>query len=324
MPDHNGRMTPKILLPRTLPGEPPASLPGVELVRFASRGPVPEEHRDAEGLVVWAARPEAVAEAARTLPRLRWVQTLTAGPDVALEAGFGPEVQITSGRGLHDGPVAEHALALTLAAVRRIDHVLRAQAAREWRVDLRREGDPRDDRLDPFTLAGARVLVWGFGSIAARLAPLLRALDAHVTGVATTAGERHGFPVVAQADVDAELARTDVLIMILPALPGTRHALDARRLEILPEHAWVVNVGRGSTVDEAALDAALRSGTIAGAALDVFETEPLPADSPLWDAPNTILTPHIAGGRPLGWQELFADNVRRFLAGEPLRNAVER
>lgn len=321
---HNGPMTLKVLLPRTLPGDPPAEIPGVEFARYSSRGPVPDEHTDAEGLLVWGSGPEALRGFAGQLPGLRWVQTLAAGPDALLGAGFAPDVLLTSGRGLHDGPVAEHALALTLAGVRRIDRVLEAQAAREWRTSLRRDGDVPDERVDPFTLHGARVLIWGFGSIAARLAPLYSALGAHVTGVATTAGERHGYRVVAQEDIDAELTSTDVLVMILPTLPTTHHALDARLLGLLPAHAWLVNVGRGSTVDEVALDTALRSGALAGAALDVFETEPLPADSPLWSAPNTILTPHIAGNRPLGWQELFSDNAQRLLAGEELRNLVPR
>ena len=314
----------KALLPRTVPGDDPPEVPGVQYVRYPSRGPVPEEHRDAEALLVWGGGLEALREIAPTLPRLRWVQSLAAGPDSVLRAGFDDDVLITSGRGLHDGPVAEHALALTLAAVRRIDRTLGAQAAREWRSRLAREGDPTNPRTDPFTLDGARVLVWGFGSIAARLAPLYSALGAQVTGVATTAGERHGYRVVARESIETELPRTDVLVMILPSLPSTERALDARLLALLPPHAWLVNVGRGTTVDEAALEAALREGRLAGAALDVFETEPLPADSPLWTAPNVILTPHIAGNRPLGWQDLFTDNCRRLLAGEPLRNLVAR
>lgn len=320
---HNGPMVTKVLVPRTVPGELP-ELPGFEIARYPSRGPVPSEHRDAEALLVWGSRGEALREIVASLDRLRWVQTLAAGPDAVLDAGLADGVLVTSGRGLHDGPVAEHALALTLAAVRRLDRTLEAQAARSWQPRLGRESDPENPRTDPFTLDGAHVLIWGFGSIASRLAPLYAALGAEVTGVATTAGERHGFRVVAREDIQTELGRTDVLVMILPSLPATHHALDARLLALLPPHAWLVNVGRGSTVDEAALDDALRAGRLAGAALDVVETEPLPASSPLWTAPNVILTPHVAGNRPLGWQALFVENCRRFRAGEPLRNLVER
>jgi phosphoglycerate dehydrogenase-like enzyme len=112
--------------------------------------------------------------------------------------------------------------------------------------------------------------------------------------------------------------------MILPSTPATTGALDAARLAALPAHAHVVNVGRGSTVDEPALVAALAEGRIAGAALDVTDTEPLPADSPLWDAPNLVLTPHAAGGRPVGADELIAHNVAALLSGRALRNVVER
>lgn len=174
------------------------------------------------------------------------------------------------------------------------------------------------------TLRGAKVLVWGFGSIAATLSPLLKALGAHVTGVAQSAGDRGGFPVITADDLPEHLPSTDLLIMILPASDATRHALDAERLALLPLHAWVVNVGRGSTLDTAALLDALHAEALGGAALDVFETEPLPPESPLWDEPDVILTPHAAGGRPLGADALIAHNLRALLAGEPLRNVVER
>ena len=101
-------------------------------------------------------------------------------------------------------------------------------------------------------------------------------------------------------------------------------ALSAARLSLLPPHAWAINVGRGSSVDEAALNEALRAGRIGGAALDVFGAEPLPDTSPLWDAPNLILSPHAAGGRPQGAERLIAENLRRFLAGQPLQNIAER
>jgi len=314
----------KVLLPNTFPGDLPGEQPGVEYARYPSRGPVPAEHSDAEGLVVWGAGTESMREFAKALPRLRWVQTLAAGPDAVLEAGFAPDVLVTSGRGLHDGPVAEHTLALTLAAVRRFDRVLESQREGLWRTSLDRKGDAPAGRPDPHTLRGANVLIWGFGSIATRLAPMYSALGAHVTGVATTAGERSGYRVVATEDIEAELASTDVLVMILPTLPSTHHALDARRLAALPAYAWLVNVGRGSTVDEDALDTALRSGQLAGAALDVFATEPLPPDSPLWSAPNVIVSPHIAGNRPLGAGALVEENAARLQAGEPLRNLVAR
>lgn len=177
-----------------------------------------------------------------------------------------------------------------------------------------------------FTLIGARVTIWGFGSIATRLALYLKTLGAEVTGVATTAGERHGFPVVTDAELDRLLPQTDVLVSLLPATPQTTHALSAHYLSLLPPHAHFVNVGRGATVDEAALLAALNEGRLAGAATDVTETEPLPADSPLWDAPNLIITPHIAGGRPQGIKQFLTEQVRGWKSSGPaaLKNVVTR
>lgn len=293
------------------------------VVAYAMNEPVPEEHTDAEMLVTWSSPPKILADAARRMPRLRWVQTLSAGPDVALRAGFGPDVVISSGQSLHDDTVTEHTLALILATVRRIDVSLAAQREHRWAKEIAfAQADPVTGR--EYTLDGARVTIWGFGSIALRLAPLLTALGAQVTGVASRAGERSGYPVVGPDGLDALLAETDLLVSLLPAIPATRHILDARLLSLLPPSARFVNAGRGATVDEAALSDALRSGRLAGAALDVMETEPLPEDSPLWDVPNLILTPHVAGGRPRGAAQFLADQLTAWRAGEPLRNRVPR
>ncbi|MGY1637833.1 phosphoglycerate dehydrogenase [Geodermatophilus sp. SYSU D00742] len=312
----------KLLLPDSLPLAP--DLPeGVEAVVYDASTPVPDEHLDAEALVVWGSSGADLAAVAGRMPRLRWVQTLAAGPDAVLGAGFPDDVVVTAGLGLHDRPVTEHALALVLALVRRLPAALRAQGEHRWADELGGLQPLHPDGAVT-TLLGARVLVWGFGHIGQTLAPVLRALGAEVRGVARRAGERAGFPVVAEDDLAAELGRTDVLVMILPSTAATERALDAGRLAALPEHALVVNVGRGSTVDEAALVAALAGGRLAGAALDVTAVEPLPADSPLWDAPDLLLTPHAAGGRPVGADALITHNVAALLAGGELRNVVER
>jgi len=312
----------KLLLPDSLPLAP--DLPAeVEPVVYSAAAPVPDEHLDAEALVVWATSTSDLKAVAGRMPNLRWVQTLAAGPDAVLAAGFDRDVLVTSGSGLHDRPVAEHAMALILSLVRRLPSAARAQAERRWAAEL---GGPQP--LHPAdavtTLLDARVLIWGFGSIAQTLAPMLRQLGAEVRGVARTSGTRSGFSVVAQDDLEAELAETDVLLMILPAGDGTDRALDAARLAALPQRAYVVNVGRGSTVDEPALVDALVNGRIAGAALDVTAVEPLPQGSPLWDAPNLVITPHAAGGRPVGADELIADNTAALIAGRELRNVVSR
>ena len=312
----------KLLLPDSLPLAPPLP-PGVRALSYDASAPVPEEHLDAEAMVVWGSSPADIRAVAGRMPRLRWVQTLAAGPDAVLAAGFPGEVVITAGAGLHDRPVAEHALALVLSLVRRLPAARKAQAEHRWAGELGGV-QPLRPAGPVTTLLGARVLIWGFGSIAQRLAPMLQQLGAEVRGAARSAGERAGVPVADEGELEVELARTDVLIMILPATAATRHALHAGRLAALPAHAYVVNVGRGATVDEAALVETLSAGGIAGAALDVTEEEPLPAASPLWDAPNLILTPHAAGGRPVGADDLIAHNVAALLAGGRLRNVVER
>jgi phosphoglycerate dehydrogenase-like enzyme len=129
--------------------------------------------------------------------------------------------------------------------------------------------------------------------------------------------------VVTADQVGPLLADTDVLVGLLPSTPQTRHLMGARVLGMLPPRAFVVNVGRGATLDEAALLSAVRSGALAGAALDVFETEPLPPGSPLWAEPRILISPHAAGGRPVGADALIGENVARFTAGLALHNLVQ-
>ena len=301
----------------------PAVPRDVRVVRYDIAEPLPDDVLDADALVVWGNGSEQLSDAARRLTRLRWVQTLAAGPDSVLAAGFAPDVVITSGRGLHDGPVAEHTLALLLAAARRLPDSVRAQDAHRWADEL---GGMQEIRpgLEFRSLAGARVLIWGFGSIAARLAPLLTALGADVQGVATAAGTRHGYPVISPFDLPEALPRADVLVSLLPGTKQNARLLDGPVFDLLPDHAFVVNVGRGSVLDEDALLAAVRAGRLAGAALDVFDTEPLPAGSPLWDEPRILITPHAAGGRPVGAGTLVEENLAAFVSGGELRNVVPR
>jgi phosphoglycerate dehydrogenase-like enzyme len=315
-------MTMKLLLPDSIDLD--LNVPeGVECVVYSVERPVPVQHADAQAMVVWGNPLYQLRDAAERLANLRWVQSLAAGPDTVLQAGFAPEVVITSGGGLHDATVAEHALALVLAAARRLNLLVRAQVGHRWAGELGGIQPVRE--ADSFrTLRGARVVIWGFGGIATTLAPYLAALGASVTGVARSAGERGRFPVVTARELPGLLPRTDVLIMVLPATAETVHALDAGLLALLPPHAWLVNLGRGATVDEAAVLDAIRSKRLGGAALDVFETEPLPPDSGLWDEPNVIITPHAAGGRPIGAAALITDNLAALLAGAPLRNVVVR
>ena len=292
------------------------------LVPYDVKTPIPAEHTDADILVTWANSPTNLQDAAKRLTNLRWIQSLAAGPNDVLNAGFdASKITITTGSGLHDHTVAEHTLGLLLVAARKFHEMRDFQNRGAWPGHL---GGPQPDRpRGAFTtLRDARVLIWGFGNIAKALTPHLRGLGATVTGVARRAGVRDGIEVYAEDSLPELLPQTDALVMILPGSESTRHALNAERLKALPKHAWVVNVGRGTSVDEDALVAALEAGEIGGAALDVFETEPLPEGSPLWKAPNLVVSPHAAGGRPQGAEALIAENLRRFIAKQPLRNVI--
>lgn len=312
----------KVLLPTTTPLDP--ALPeGALAVPYDPTSPVPAEHRDAEVLVVWLATPEWAAQTARDLPRLRLVQSLAAGTDALAGAAFAPATRICSGVGLHDITVSEHAMALVLAAARRLDIALRATHAHRWANELA-EDQPLDNLTELGLIHGSHVVIWGYGSIGTRLGRLLRAFGARVTGIARTAGERDGVRVVTDSSLAEVLPEADVLVSLLPSTPATATIVTADVLALLPRHAWFVNVGRGATVDQMALVRALHDGVVAGAALDVTTPEPLPPDDPLWDAPNLILTPHSAGGRPLGADERIAENVRRLAGGEDLLHEVPR
>ncbi|CAK7244830.1 MAG: hypothetical protein STHCBS139747_006378 [Sporothrix thermara] len=301
-----------------------ASIEGfsVELHPYDVTKPFPDEHVDAEVLVTWTNTADNLKDGAKRLTKVRWIQSLAAGPNDVINAGFdASKITITTGSGLHDHTVAEHTLGLLLVAARRFYEMRDYQLQSKWPGHL---GGPQPDRPEGkfTTLRDANVLVWGFGNIAKRLTPSLVALGAKVTGVARHAGVRDGIEVVAEDQLPALLPKTDALVMILPGSESTRNALNAERIKLLPAHAWVVNVGRGMSVDEAALAAALNEDRLGGAALDVFATEPLPESSELWKTKNLVVSPHAAGGRPQGAETLIAENLRRFLAGQSLKNVI--
>ncbi|MGO1582676.1 MAG: NAD(P)-dependent oxidoreductase [Actinomycetaceae bacterium] len=297
---------------------------GVTLVPLREGHEVPPEDRDAEGVVAWGT-PTLMESLVRDLPRLRWVQSLAAGTDLFESAGLPDDVVLTSGRGLHDATVTEHAVALILTVVRRMPALLEAQRESRWANELRRPRSVQPPERVA-SLIDARVLVWGFGAIGRRLAGVLTALGASVRGVARSAGERGGYDVVAEDGLDDALSQTDILVMVLPSTPDTERALDARRLALLPSRAIVLNVGRGSPLDEDALVDALTAGRLSGAALDVSAQEPLPEDSPLWTAPNLVYTPHVAGYRAHGGKELIEHNLAALLENDVarMRNVVPR
>jgi phosphoglycerate dehydrogenase-like enzyme len=265
--------------------------------------------------------PEVLREAVRSVgSRLRWVQSTWAGAgEQYAEAELTPDeldrVALTTSAGVYATPLAEFALLGLLAFAKDLPRLLRSQAERRW------------DRFVMAELRDWTVLVLGVGGIGEEVARLASAFGAHTIGVKRTPGKVPHVDEVHSTDRLRELLpRADGLVVTLPLTAATRGLLDGEALSLLPSHAVLVNVGRGAVVDEEALVEALRAGRLAGAALDVFAVEPLPAESPLWGLPNVLIAPHAAGQSVHDDErlvELFCDNLRRYLRGEPLRNRVD-
>jgi phosphoglycerate dehydrogenase-like enzyme len=256
------------------------------------------------------------------MPRLAWYQQWAAGADwlrdrpELVDADF----TLTSAVGIHAVQIGEHVFAGLLALARELPAAVLAQRERRWHGF---------NDVDTFELFEKNLLVVGVGAIGGRVAELGRAFGMRVTGVrrhperATAGVER----TVGPAELDAELAEADAVVLTVPLTDETRGLLDATRIGRMKRGAVLVNIGRGGTVDEAALAAALAEGRLRGAVLDVFETEPLPADSPLWGAPNLLVTAHYAGATPRYGERAMAltlENLARYRAGEPLRNVVDK
>jgi len=250
--------------------------------------------------------------------RLRWVHVGGVGVDWALFPELvASEVVLTNSRGIFDTTLPEYLLALMLALVKELPSTLAAQAAHEWQHRL----------LQP--LHGGRAVIVGAGSIGRAAGRLLRSLGVEVTLVGRR--ERPGDPgeghILGIDDLAGVLPAADWLLLLAPLTPLTRGVIGAAELALLPPGARVVNIGRGPVMVEAALIEALRSGRLAGAALDVFESEPLHSASPLWDLPNVIVSPHIGGdvvGTPDALGRAFLANLERYISGEPLQNVVDK
>ncbi len=314
---------PRIYIPDNFQAPVPP-LP-LEVKRFSLRADIDVDEQ-AEALALRLLPAERISYLASRMPNLRWLQLLVAGVDQALQANLPPQVIISNGRGIHDAPTAEMALALLLSAVR---------GMHRWRDDQKKhiwDSHAYSRHLfpdGPFlgTLEGARVLILGMGSIGLEIARRLVPFGAKIEGVAQSAGEREGFPVHATSHVLTILERFDAVIAVLPETRETHGFINEAFLKHMAKHAWFVNVGRGTAVNEPALIKALRENWIAGAALDVTAQEPLPPDSPLWDLPNLILAPHVGGGGPRFYEKagkLIQENAKRYLAGEPLLNVIDR
>jgi phosphoglycerate dehydrogenase-like enzyme len=307
----------------------------VRAARQGVEGELRELIRDAAGddtVVYVGSQDEIVAEGADaevlygsiaeellpSFPVLRWVQSPSAGVERQLYPAFrDSEIVLTNAKGIHAPYCAEHAFALLLGLTRGIHSYTRSQMAHQW------EGIPLIE------IGGWTLGIIGMGGFGEEMARRGKGFDMRVIAVDPYREDRPAtvdemMPIGGLAEL---LRRSDVVMIACPHTAETHHLVDAEGLELMKPTAYLINVTRGGVVDEMALIEALREGRIAGAGLDVFEVEPLPESSPLWDMENVIVTPHTAGrsqNRPGPTVELFCDNLRRYRQGEPLRNVVDK
>lgn len=255
-------------------------------------------------------------------PNLRWLQSWGAGTDWLMRY---PELAerdflLTNASGVHSIPISEHILAYLLAFARQLPQSIRAQEKHEWM---------KANRADLFELAGKTMLLVGVGAIGKRTAQIASAMGMRVWGVRRNPKERvEGIErmVGPQAWLDL-LPEADFVVLTVPLTTETKHMVNAQAFARMKPTAYIINIGRGGTIDEEAMIEALRSRRIAGAGLDVFATEPLPPDSPLWEMDHVIITAHysgITGEYDQRAMKIFLDNLRRYIQGQPMRNLVDK
>jgi phosphoglycerate dehydrogenase-like enzyme len=296
----------------------------------------PEIWARTEVLYAWKALPDPALAS-----NLRWIQLDTAGYDHVLTSPYAradSTVMVTNLAGVAPPNMAEHALLMMLAFGHRLPLLMRRQAGHTWGTDRGRRAD-----FTPSELLGATVGVVGYGAIGREIGRIAHSFGMRVLAVAPSEQSLLPRPLTYQVpqladlpgkDPDAfytsdqlldMLPECDYLVLVVPHTSQTHHMLNAEAFAALKPGAILVNIARGGVVDETALIDALRSGRLAGAALDVFEQEPLSPESPLWDMENVIISPHIAGLTSRYFEvvfDLFSSNLRRYLAGEPLLNQV--
>jgi phosphoglycerate dehydrogenase-like enzyme len=264
------------------------------------------------------------AEEFEVARRLRWIQSPAAGVgNLLFPALRDSPVIVTNARGIHGEPIAEHVIAVTIALFRQIHLAIRLQAAREWGKDLLALSAYR-------TIAGRCMGIVGLGAIGSAVAAKAAAMGMRVIAV------RHKVEAPRPASVSAVhppealgrlLEDADVVVVAAPLTGETTGMIGRRELRRMKRDAVLVNVSRGKLIREAELAEELARGTIAGAALDVFEHEPLDPASPLWDLRNVLITPHTSAFRSDYWPaavDLFIENLDRYLGGDPLRNVVDK
>lgn len=286
-----------------------ALVPDIEVDLYKGDGLVPSNVAEVEFFVgPYMAAAKALSITA-SMPRLKVLQTLTAGYEHALP--YLPDgVTLCNARGVHDASTAELALALMLASLRHIPEFVRAQDRHEWAADTYP------------ALADKHVLIVGYGSIGEAIEARLLPFETSVTRVARRARPDAGVHEV--ADLPGLLPDADVVVLVTPLNEATHHLVDDDFLRRMKTGALLVNVARGGVVDTDALVRALDAGRVR-AALDVTDPEPLPADHPLWGAPNVLISPHVGGNSSAFLpraRRLVRAQVARFVAGEPLANVV--
>jgi phosphoglycerate dehydrogenase-like enzyme len=288
------------------------------VVRYTDAAGLAEALPGAHALFVYDFLSTAVPGAWPAADRLRWLHIASAGVDPVLFPGLrDSDVVLTNSRGVFDGAIAEYVLGVILAFAKDFTRSRELQWRKQWQ---HRESE---------RISGRRVLVVGTGPIGRSIARLLRVAGMDVAGAGRRAREDDpDFGTVhASAELVRHLPEADYVVAVAPLTEQTKGMFDAAAFAAMKPGARFVNVGRGELVVTQDLVDALRDGSLGGAALDVFETEPLPPESPLWTLSNVMISPHMSGDF-IGWRntlvEVFADNFRRWRAGEPLRNVVDK
>lgn len=287
-------------------------------VRYATSAELVKALPGADVLLVWDFRSSALAGAWPAADSLRWVHAASAGVNHVLTPELvASDVVVTNSRGVFDEPMAEYVLGLALALAKDLPTTLSHQRERRWR---HRETERLADR---------HALVAGTGPIGRAIGRKLRAVGMRVTGLGRVARSTDPdlgevLPMSSLSDV---LPDADYVVLAAPLTDDTRGMIDAKALAAMKPTARLINVGRGPLVVQEDLVEALDAGTLGGAALDVFVSEPLPTSSPLWRLPNVIVSPHMSGD-VVGWRAelvaLFVDNLSRYVEGQPLRNVVDK
>ncbi|GAB3186648.1 D-2-hydroxyacid dehydrogenase [Nesterenkonia suensis] len=272
----------------------------------------------ADALFLWDFFSSAVSDAWHAADSLDWIHVAAAGVDKLLfDELADSDVLVTNAQGIFDRPIAEYVLGAVLARAKDMPGSLRRQQTRTW------------EHRETQRVEGTTALVIGTGAIGREIAALLRAVDVEVFAAGRTARQEDPDfgTVIASGDLVGHIGTADVIINAAPLTPQTTGLLGAEALTAVAEGAHLINIGRGETVDEAALVDALEEGPLGFATLDVFDQEPLPQDSPLWEREDVLISAHMSGD-VIGWRDALAEqflgNARRWLAGETLHNVVDK